>query len=287
MDRLVELKRSGEDDPAFGREISEQQRSASAAGWTTRTPPRWRASPPALGGGDRQPPVHAALRRDPGRQGHPARRDRRVPEPDRALPQPVGLPARGRRGRHRVQGAGEGDAARAAGQGQGGRPAGAPVVYGHFAANAEGNDLVVWKDETRVDGVDALHLPAPAQGALAVHRRLLPPGRLGRRGLRQLHAVHHGRPGVGGDGPAVRREPLPGLPLPARPRRRDGRGPGRVLAPADPRGARVRRRGRPDADRAVPPAVPGRPLLVGLPGLSRPHRQRQGRRAAGRATASA
>ena len=43
------------------------------------------------------------------------------------------------------------------------------VAYGHFAANAEGNDLVIWKDEIAVLGVDALHLPAPAQGALALH----------------------------------------------------------------------------------------------------------------------
>ena len=50
----------------------------------------------------------------------------------------------------------------------------------------------------------------------------------------------------------------------------------------DPRGARLRRRGRPDPDRPLPPAVPGRPLLLGLPGLPRPDRQRQGRGAAGR-----
>ena len=35
------------------------------------------------------------------------------------------------------------------------------------------------------------------------------------------------------------------VPVPARPRRGDGRGPGRVLAPPDPRGVGLRRRGRP------------------------------------------
>jgi 5-methyltetrahydrofolate--homocysteine methyltransferase len=37
------------------------------------------------------------------------------------------------------------------------------VAWGHFAANAEGNDLVIWKDESRTNGVDALHLPPPAK----------------------------------------------------------------------------------------------------------------------------
>ena len=38
----------------------------------------------------------------------------------------------------------------------------------------------------------------------------------------------------------------------------------------------------PTLARAVPPAVPGRPLLVGLPGLPRPRGQRHGGRAARR-----
>ena len=46
MDRLVELKRNGEEDPLFGREISEKKVPGEAA-WTSRTPHRWRGSPPA------------------------------------------------------------------------------------------------------------------------------------------------------------------------------------------------------------------------------------------------
>ncbi len=231
------------------RDLREERPPAQQAGRPGHQPGGGPARPRRRG--RRQPALHPALRRGPGGRRDPDRRDRRVHQPDRAVPQPVGLPARGRRERRRVQGPGEGDAARAAGQGQGGRPPGAvrrlrPLRRqrrGQRPRHLEGRDAVV--------GVDALHLPPPAQGALALHRGLLPPDGLGRRGLRQLHAVHHRRPGVGGDGPPVRREPLPGVPLPARPQRRDGRGHGRVLAPPDPRGARVRRRGRPDPHRAV------------------------------------
>ena len=46
-------------------------------------------------------------------------------------------------------------------------------------------------------------------------------------------------------------------------------------------------RGRPDALRPLPPAVPRRALLVGLPRLPGPHRQRQGRRRCSRPSASA
>ncbi len=91
-------------------------------------------------------------------------------------------------------------------------------------------------------------LPPPARRAVPLHRRLLPPGR--RRGeldYAAFHIVTMGAAVSRGDRRAVRREPLPGLPAAARPRRRDGRGARRVLAPAHPRGVGLRRRGRPDA----------------------------------------
>ena len=281
MDRLVELKKNGEDDPLFGREISEKnvpRRSRLDAQDTT--------------------PV----------EGQPARADVASDNPLFTPPfvgsrVAVGIPIddvaeylnltalfRNQWGFRPENGENDTefkDRVKATLREQLGKAKEADllvpsVAYGHFAANAEGNDLVIWKDESRSSEWMRFAVPAAAQGALAVHLGLLPPDGLRRRGLRQLHALHHRGPGLGGDGAAVRREPLPGVPLPARPQRRDGRGHGRVLAPPDPRGARVRRRGRPDPDRAVPPAVPGRPLLVGLPGLSRPDRQRQGRGAAGR-----
>ena len=48
------------------------------------------------------------------------------------------------------------------------------VAWGYFAANADGDDLVLWTDETRSYRAHALHLPPPEEGAVAVHRRLLP-----------------------------------------------------------------------------------------------------------------
>ena len=48
------------------------------------------------------------------------------------------------------------------------------VVYGYFAANGDGNDLVIWTDETRTAELARFQLPAPDQGAVPLHRRLLP-----------------------------------------------------------------------------------------------------------------
>ena len=53
------------------------------------------------------------------------------------------------------------------------------VVYGYFPVNAEGDELVVWTDEERTDRAGPVPLPAPEGRALPVHRRLLPLGRVG------------------------------------------------------------------------------------------------------------
>ena len=151
------------------------------------------------------------------------------------------------------------------------------LVYGYFPANGDGDDLVVWTDETRSSEAAALPLPPPEGRPEPVHRRLLPPDRVRRGRLRGVPHRHDGRLRQRGDRRAVRRRPVPAVPAAARPRRRDGRGAGRVLAPPDPRGVGLRRRGRPDRRRPVPPAVPRWPLLVGLPGLPRPRGQRDGR----------
>ncbi len=261
MDRLVELKRSGEEDPLFGREISERNVPRRFENQDNR--PRGRAAG-ALGRGGGQPAVPAAVRRHAHCQGHRARRGRGVPEPDGVVPEPVGVPARRGRGRPGLQGAGQGDAARATGAGQGRRHPRAPSGLRPLRGQRRGQRPDRLEGRDPVFGVDALHVPAPAQGTVAVHQRLLPVGRLGRGGLRVVHGVHHRVAGLRGGGPPARGEPLPGLPVPARPERRDGRGDRRVLAPAHPRGARLRRRGRAHADRPVPPAVPGRPLFVGI-----------------------
>ena len=52
------------------------------------------------------------------------------------------------------------------------------VAWGYFAANAEGNDLVLWTDETRSTELTRFTFPRQKQGAVALHRRLLPPGRV-------------------------------------------------------------------------------------------------------------
>ena len=100
----------------------------------------------------------------------------------------------------------------------------------------------------------------------------------------QLVTMGSGR--LGGGRRALRRGPLHRVPPPPRTRGGDGRGPGRVLAPPHPRGMGLRRRGRPQPHRPLPPAVPGRPLLVGLPGLPQPRGQRQGGRPPRRLTGS-
>ncbi len=105
MDRLVELKKSGEDDPIFGREISAKN-----------VPKRSRLEPQDTTPVEGQPARSAVAADNPifvppfvgtrVAKGIAARRHRRVPEPDRALPQPVGFQAGERRGRQRVQGRG-------------------------------------------------------------------------------------------------------------------------------------------------------------------------------------
>ena len=114
------------------------------------------------------------------------------------------------------------------------------VAYGWFAVNSEGDDLIVWKDETRT--AEWLRFTFPRQPvdpwlSIADFHR---PAASGEPDYAAFHVVTMGGRGVGGDGAAVRRRPLPGLPASARPRRGDGRGPGRVVAPAYPRGVGLR-----------------------------------------------
>ena len=53
------------------------------------------------------------------------------------------------------------------------------VVWGHFAANADGDDLVLFDDESRTSERHAIPVPASERRAVAVHQRLLPPGLVG------------------------------------------------------------------------------------------------------------
>ena len=149
MDQLMEGKKSGALDPDFGRAARRPRAAAPplrdggrAGGHRGRGPLRRRR---------RRRGVRAAVPRPAGRQGHPARRHRRLHQRDRAVPQPVAVPAR--------QVAAENDAdfkerirpilraqldeAKAEGWLV---PA---VAWGYFPVNADGNDLVVWTDDDR------------------------------------------------------------------------------------------------------------------------------------------
>ena len=147
MDRLVELKRSGEEDPLFGREISERN-----------VPKRSRLDP------------DTSLV-----EGQPARSDVAADNP--LFPPPFvgtrvakGIPLddiaeyinltalfRNQWGFRPEDGENDAefkDRVKATLREQLAKAKEADllvpqVAYGHFAANAEGNDLVIWKDETR------------------------------------------------------------------------------------------------------------------------------------------
>ncbi len=116
------------------------------------------------------------------------------------------------------------------------------VVYGYYPANGDGNDLVLWKDETATSEYLRFSFPRENTEPFRCIADFFRPGRVGRDRLRRLHHRQHGRQGVGGHGQAVRRGPLHRVPAAARARRGDGRGAGRVLAPAHPGGVGLRRR---------------------------------------------
>ena len=158
------------------------------------------------------------------------------------------------------------------------------VVYGYFAANGDGDDLVIWKDETRTSEWLRFSLPPPVEGAVPVHRRLLPARRRRARSTtprstssRWASACQraHRR--------AVRRRTSTRSTCSLH-----GLGVEMAEALAEYWHHRIREEwgfadeDGPTLDRAVPPAVPRRPLLVGLPGLPRPRGQREGGRAARR-----
>ncbi len=262
MERLMELKRTGAEDPDFGRVPTGRVLPAKRGSGDDTAPALPRRSPQVV---DRQRALRAALSRGPRREGDLPRRHRGVCERDRALPQPVAVPSGVGRKRRRVQGAHPSDAAHAARGGQDVRRAGAAGRLRLLRRQRRRRRPDRLARRQPVDRVDAVHLPAPARRALPLHRGLLPADRFGRARLRRVPHRHDGRASVGRDGRTLRREQVPGLPVAARARRRDGRGARRDVAPPHPRGAWLRRRGRADAHRALPPAVPRRPLLVGLP----------------------
>ena len=172
-------------------------------------------------------------------------------------------------------------AARAAGRGQGVSGVLVPqVVYGYFPANGDGNDLVVWTDEARTAEQIRFRFPRQKVEPFLCIADFFRPV--------DVAASPTTPPSTSSPWAAPSRRPRPSCSPRTATRstccctasawRWPRRWPS--LAPAHPRGVGLRRRGRPDARRAVPPAVPRRALLVGLPGVPRPRGQRHGGRAA-------
>ena len=95
MERLMEIKRGGADDPDFGRvspgRVLPARRGTAGDEPASSTPTTIAAS------GDRQRGVRPAVPRRSRRQGHRAGRHRGVRERDRTLPKPMAVSARVRR----------------------------------------------------------------------------------------------------------------------------------------------------------------------------------------------
>ena len=281
MDRLVELKKSGENDPLFGREIS-----------TKNVPKRSRLDPQDT------TPV----------EGQPSRAD--IASDNPLFPPPF-VGSRVAKGialddiaeylnltalfrnqwgfkpengeddpafKDRVRAVLREELAKA----KEGDLLIPQVAYGHFAANAEGNDLVIWKDETRNSEWMRFTFPRQRKEPWLCIADFFRPSESGEEDFASFMLCTIGPRASAGGGAAPCRERIPELPVPARPQCRDGGGHGRVLAPPHPRGAGLRRPGRAAPRRAAPPGLPGRALLMGLPGLPRAHGQRESRGAPGR-----
>jgi 5-methyltetrahydrofolate--homocysteine methyltransferase len=149
MDRLVELRRSGKDDPAFGRELSERNVSRrfreEPAGPTPGAP---RRSPAVEADNPIYPPPFVGSRVARGiplddiaaylnrtslyRNQWGFRPDKSLGEDDAAFKERVEATLRDELAQARQE-----------------NLLVPQVVYGHFAANSEGDDLVIYKDETR------------------------------------------------------------------------------------------------------------------------------------------
>ncbi len=164
LDRLMEIKRSGVDDPSFGTELSgrklpprrseqlAEHRPGNASGalagsWARTTScSSHRSSAPGSPRASRSTtsPLTSTRRRCSATSGATA------PKPARATPSSK-----------------SGSAPSFGVVSTRPRPKGLlvpQVVWGYFPVNAEGNDLVVYKDDQRTTEAHAVQLPAPVQG---------------------------------------------------------------------------------------------------------------------------
>ena len=268
--------------PTFGREAGGRKLPPRKS--RDRAPRERSSVAGALRRRDRRRRLHAAVRRLTRRQGHLARRDRGLHQRDRAVPQPVAVPAREVAARTTTTSrrASARRCARSSTIAKAGGPARARGRVGLLRRSTpRATTSSCGRTTTRTQEWLRFTFPRQRKAPFLCIADFFRPRRVGRAPTTPRStwspmgdARERAREG------AVRRRPVPGLPAAARPLGRDDRGARRAVAPPHPRGVGLRRRGRPDARRPVPPAVPRLALLVGLPRVPRPRRPGEARRAA-------
>ena len=139
------------------------------------------------------------------------------------------------------------------------------AAWGYFAVNSEGNDLVVWKDDTRTQEWLRFSFPRQRKAPFLCIADFFRPVESGEPDYAAFHVVTMGRSRSAAREGAVRGRPVPGLPVAARPVGRDDRSARRAVAPPHPRGVGLRRRGRPDARGPVPQQYRGSRYSWGYP----------------------
>ena len=109
------------------------------------------------------------------------------------------------------------------------------VVYGYFPANGDGDDLVVWTDESRTTEAARFHYPRQQAAPFLCIADFFRPDRVRRDRTTPPSTSSRWAPRSARRRPQLfAAERVPAVPPAARPRGRDGRGAGRVLAPPDP-----------------------------------------------------
>ncbi len=145
------------------------------------------------------------------------------------------------------------------------------AAYGYWPCAAEGNDVILFDLDRRRELTRFSFPRQNKEGGLCVADFFRDVERTRARRDR-LAGGDDGPPRLRGGARVVRREPLSGLPLSARPLGRDGRGAGRVPAPAHPRRVGFCRRGGARRRGHAQPRLSRQPLFVRLPRLPQPRR---------------
>ena len=237
------------DDPDFGRV---PDRPGAARPLQARRGRRRRAARPLARGRARQPGLPAAVRRQPGREGPVARRHRRSTSTRPRCSATSGStgpsPARATRTSRPASGP------CSASTWPRRRPAACSCPRSSTGTSRStgrrrprrldrrGRAPRSWRGSRSPASARRRSCASPTSSG--------PDGGAGEVDYAAFHIVTMGGDGQRGDGRALRRQPLPGVPAAPRARRRDGRGAGRVLAPPHPRRVGLRRRGRPDRSAA-------------------------------------